>query len=112
YGHDAGDQLLIGVARRLGEAVREQDTVARIGGDEFVIILPEVASLADVKMIGQRFIHGFQKPIPIGEQALKVSFSIGAALYPDDAGDIEALMRCADEGMYLVKGQGGGLHGL
>ncbi|MDD4862294.1 MAG: PAS domain S-box protein [Smithellaceae bacterium] len=112
YGHDAGDQLLIGVARRLGEAVREQDTVARIGGDEFVIILPEVTSLADVKMIGQRFIHGFQKPIPIGKLELTVAFSIGMALYPDDAGDIEALMRCVDEGMYLVKGQGGGLHGL
>ncbi len=110
YGHDAGDKLLIGVARCLEEAVREQDTVARIGGDEFVIILPEVSSRDDVKMIGERIAVGFQKPISIGQNELTAAFSIGMALYPDDSGDIEGLMRRADEAMYNIKVEGGGLH--
>ncbi|HRS83599.1 MAG TPA: PAS domain S-box protein [Smithellaceae bacterium] len=109
YGHDAGDKLLVGVARCLEGAVREQDTVARIGGDEFVIILPEVSSREDVKMIGERIIEGFQKPISIGEKEFIAAFSMGMALYPDDSGDIEGLMRCADEAMYRVKVEGGGL---
>jgi len=110
YGHDAGDKLLVGVARCLEEAVREQDTVARIGGDEFVIILPEVSSREGVKMIGERIAEGFQKPISIGQKELTAAVSIGMALYPDDSGDIESLMRQADEAMYKIKVEGGGLH--
>jgi len=110
YGHDAGDKILTGVARCLEAAVREQDTVARIGGDEFVIILPEVSSREDVKMIGERIAEGFQKPISIGQKELTVAFSIGTALYPDDSDDIEGLMRRADETMYEIKVEGGGLH--
>ncbi len=110
YGHDAGDKLLVGVARCLEEAVREQDTVARIGGDEFVIILPEVSSRRDVKMIGERIAEGFRKPISIGQKELTVAFSIGMAIYPDDSGDIDGLMRRADEAMYEIKVEGGGLH--
>lgn len=110
YGHDSGDKLLIGVARCLEQAVREQDTVARIGGDEFVIILPEVSSPADVKMIGERIVEGFQKPISIGQKELTAAFSIGMALYPDDSCDIEGLMHHADEAMYKIKVEGGGLH--
>lgn len=110
YGHDAGDKLLIGVARCLEQAVREQDSVARIGGDEFVIILPEVSSREGVKMIGERIVKGFQKPISIGQKELTAAFSIGMALYPDDSSDIEGLMRQADEAMYKIKVEGGGLH--
>ena len=110
YGHDAGDKLLVGVARCLEQAVREQDTVARIGGDEFVIILPEVSGREDVKMIGERIAEGFRKPISIGQKELTAAVSIGMALYPDDSGDIEGLMRRADEAMYETKVEGGGLH--
>jgi diguanylate cyclase (GGDEF)-like protein/PAS domain S-box-containing protein len=110
YGHDAGDKILIGVTRCLEQAVREQDTVARIGGDEFVIILPEVSSRGDVKMIGERIAEGFRKPISIGQKELTAAFSIGTAIYPDDSGDIEGLMRHADEAMYEMKLKGGGLY--
>ena len=109
YGHDAGDKLLIGVARCLEEALREQDTVSRIGGDEFVVILPEVSSREDVRMIRERIAKGFQRPIPIGETEMVAACSIGVALYPDDAGDIESLMHFADEAMYRAKIEGGGL---
>jgi diguanylate cyclase (GGDEF)-like protein/PAS domain S-box-containing protein len=109
YGHDAGDKVLIGVARCLKEAVREQDAVARVGGDEFVILLSEVSSREDLKMIGERVAEGFQKPISIGQKELTAAFSIGMALYPDDSGDIEGLTRRADEEMYRGKSEGGGL---
>jgi len=63
-----------------------------------------------VEMIGERIAEGFQKPISIGQKELTAAVSIGMALYPDDSGDIDGLMRRADEAMYEIKVEGGGLH--
>lgn len=109
HGHDAGDRFLVVIAQRLKQALREQDTVARIGGDEFAIILPEMASLEEVLGVGERIVAAFREPIRVAGEALAVSFSVGIALYPDAGEDIDGLMRRADQAMYRIKLQGGGL---
>lgn len=105
-GHDAGDQLLREVARRLSGTMRKSDTVARLGGDEFAVILPNVASRDNAGVAAHRILTLLSQPFALGEAVRKISGSIGVALYPDDAGDIPTLVKCADAAMYRAK-QGG-----
>jgi diguanylate cyclase (GGDEF)-like protein len=105
FGHAAGDWLLQAVARRIGEQVRESDTVARIGGDEFTVILREVAGREAVLAVARKIIAALCAPFLLGERAQSATLgaSIGVALYPGDALDHETLIKLADASMYRAK---------
>jgi diguanylate cyclase (GGDEF)-like protein len=105
-GHDMGDKLLIEAAQRLVSCVRESDTVARLGGDEFTVILPELEHSDIVGRIAQNIIDKLTAPFTLGHDVAYISASIGIALYPNDATDIESLLKHADQAMYLAKDEG------
>ncbi|MCG7942008.1 MAG: diguanylate cyclase [Candidatus Thiodiazotropha taylori] len=103
YGHDAGDALLKEVAARLNSNVREVDTVARMGGDEFLIVLTSIRTLSDIKRVSEQVVLSVRRPYPYEGQMLEVSISVGVALYPDHGETRETLVRVADRAMYDVK---------
>jgi diguanylate cyclase (GGDEF)-like protein/PAS domain S-box-containing protein len=106
-GHHVGDALLRSVARRMGAAVRPGDTVSRLGGDEFVIVLADVVDRETVfDIVTQRLVPAIGQPHAIGGAELHVSCSVGIAMFPDDAQDIDSLMRLADVAMYQSKASG------
>lgn len=105
-GHEAGDQLLKEVARRLRGAVREMDTVARFGGDEFTVLLPEIKEPKNAEAIAAKILEVTRQPYRLGNKDLFVTTSIGVSLYPDHGKDAETLMKNADTAMYHIKEQG------
>jgi len=107
-GHIIGDYLLQEVARRLNECVRDGDTVARVGGDEFIIILPNIEEINDVVRVCSRITEKFNKPVKIDEHELFASASIGISIYPDDGTTVAELHKNADIAMYHAKSLGGG----
>ncbi|MDE2149959.1 MAG: diguanylate cyclase [Gammaproteobacteria bacterium] len=113
YGHAAGDELLTEVAQRLMASVRASDTVARIGGDEFVLILEGVGDDADAREVGVKILQQLRRPaqlhkIPEGNAVmLEPAASFGLALHPQDAADAEGLLMLADLAMYQAKRSGG-----
>ncbi len=102
-GHAVGDSLLQEVARRLQLAVREDDTVARMGGDEFVAVLTEVTNKQYVMSVAERIIEGIKQPLQLGDEKIQVTCSLGVSIYPEDATEIEALLQNADAAMYRAK---------
>ena len=106
-GHRAGDELLKQVARRLQGVVRGADTVARIGGDEFVMILGQARSPEDAERVGSKIIEEMQEPVRIGELDVHIAASIGVAFYPGDGTTVETLYAHADAAMYCAKQRGG-----
>jgi diguanylate cyclase (GGDEF)-like protein/PAS domain S-box-containing protein len=105
-GHAAGDRLLKSVADRLRAAVRESDTVARVGGDEFIMLLPGSARAQDIARIGGKILEAFRSPFRIDSQDVHVTPSIGMSVFPHDGEDPETLLRNADAAMYRAKKQG------
>ena len=105
-GHHIGDSVLIEVARRLREAMRSSDVVARLGGDEFVVMLPQIAELEDGERVAHKLLEAFTEPLRIGPHELRVTPSIGLALYPEHGTDSITLMRHADLAMYQAKHRG------
>jgi len=105
-GHEAGDELLLEMARRLRANVRDDDTVARLGGDEFTIILAELRQPEDAIGVAEKLIAAIEQPLPIAGTSIEVSASIGIALYPNDGTDAESLLRNADSAMYRAKEAG------
>jgi diguanylate cyclase (GGDEF)-like protein len=105
-GHLAGDDLLIQVARRLTESLRENDTIARLGGDEFTVLLQDYASEEDIKNVAQKLLETFHDGFDIANQDIHISASIGIAVYPDDADNVDELLQCADTAMYSAKDLG------
>lgn len=105
-GHDKGDQVLITVAQRLQNCLRESDTVARIGGDEEVVLIDHVTRQEDVATVAKKILDLIRMPIKIDKQEVYITVSIGVALYPDDGKNIEELLKKADTAMYYVKRQG------
>lgn len=103
HGHEAGDKVLIEVARLLKEATRDTDVVARLGGDEFVILLNELTGAEACEQTLERLRDSLAAPYSIDGLTLNLSASIGATLYPDDNSDADGLLRHADEAMYLAK---------
>ncbi len=102
-GHDMGDILLNETAARLSSCVRESDTVARMGGDEFIIILGEVDDPGNVDRVAREILKKISEPFDLGNEIGYVSTSVGITLYPDDATDIESLLKNADQAMYVAK---------
>jgi diguanylate cyclase (GGDEF)-like protein len=105
-GHDAGDLLLKGVSLRIRETIRESDTVSRVGGDEFVLVLDNVESDEYAARIANKIIVALAEPFDINGQLCHVGGSIGVSIYPDDAENPEILIKQADEAMYLAKQSG------
>jgi diguanylate cyclase (GGDEF)-like protein/PAS domain S-box-containing protein len=105
-GHDQGDQLLTQTAQRIVECVREADTVARMGGDEFTVILSEIDDMASINRVAQDIIATLEKPFQLPGGHAEVSASMGITFYPRDASNIEDLLKKADKGMYSAKKQG------
>ncbi|MDQ6974128.1 MAG: GGDEF domain-containing protein, partial [Mariprofundaceae bacterium] len=106
YGHDAGDQLLYAVYRQIEQAIRKTDSVARIGGDEFAILLEALNDKDDAIHILQKVLQYIQKPIMIASHRVNVSASMGIAMYPDDSLIAKRLLKKADQAMYMVKHAG------
>jgi diguanylate cyclase len=102
-GHGVGDQLLKAVATRIQGALRESDTVARVGGDEFVALLPQIQHNDDVLGVAEKIRQAIAEPVAIDQHTLTVSASIGIAMYPNDGEDLIALTKCADSAMYRAK---------
>ena len=118
-GHSAGDAVLRTVAKRLRGAVRASDTVARMGGDEFVVVLPEVRDAAGAADVAAKLIADVSEPYEAGGERRVLGASAGIALYPHDGGDAEALLINADRALYRAKTRGRGrfeiyrhLHGV
>jgi diguanylate cyclase (GGDEF)-like protein len=105
-GHDAGDQLLREMARRLRACVRESDTVARLGGDEFVVLLPEVSEEKAAAIVAQNILTACAKPFTLIGQEFRVTVSIGISAYPRDGLDEQTLTKNADIAMYQAKSEG------
>lgn len=105
-GHAAGDTLLKAVAGRLTDAVRSSDTVARIGGDEFILLLQKIHQPGDAAAIADKIIDSFKETFTLDGQVIHSTTSIGIALYPQDGTDLETVTHKSDEALYRAKGQG------
>ena len=106
YGHHIGDELLVEVSKRMKRALREVDTLARMGGDEFVAVLEDVQSPQRCMDLAQRVLDACSQPVMIEGHSLKISASIGTTMYPHDEADAEQLLRHADQAMYDAKQRG------
>ena len=109
-GHSVGDELLKAVGQRLSGILRKSDTVSRIGGDEFLLVLPQISQMEHVTKFAERILNAFQEPFVFGRHRLQVTTSIGIAIYPEDGTNIENLLKSADSAMYLAKEQGRGIY--
>ncbi len=105
-GHEVGDEILICIAERLSKVVRESDTVGRLGGDDFIILLPNIRNTKDINHIINNLIEPFRKPFFINSRSLITTVSIGVAVYPEDGLHASDLLRSADAAMYHAKSQG------
>ena len=105
-GHSQGDLLLTEAVQRITECVREIDTVSRLGGDEFTVIISELDSSCSVERIAQNIINRLAKPFQLGASVVQISASIGIALHPGDSTDVDTLLKNADHAMYVAKHSG------
>lgn len=105
-GHLVGDELLRRVADRIRACLRDSDTMARLGGDEFIILLSELANAEHAAVVAQKCIDVLQAPFLLSGHELRVTPSIGIALYPQDGTSLDALVKCADTAMYAAKDSG------
>jgi diguanylate cyclase (GGDEF)-like protein len=107
FGHEAGDKVLIEIARRMQDVVRVNDTIGRIGGDEFVLLLTNLDNLEEYHAVLQRIIEVINQPIMLDEaNEVKVGASIGITVFPLDIDDSDILLRHADQAMYQAKQSG------
>lgn len=105
-GHKVGDLLLQGVGKRLTGLLRKGDTIARMGGDEFLFLLPEITWAEAAATVAQKILETFQEPFSIEANELKITTSVGVAIYPDDGEDVDELLKNVDIAMYHAKEKG------
>jgi diguanylate cyclase (GGDEF)-like protein len=105
-GHADGDILLATMGQRLLSSVRESDTVARMGGDEFVIVMPEFHTIRDVERCGEQIIRSASQPVEISGRKISLTLSVGITIFPENGRTAEELLRNADAAMYTVKDSG------
>jgi diguanylate cyclase (GGDEF)-like protein/PAS domain S-box-containing protein len=109
-GHGMGDKLLVLAAERLRQCVRDSDTVVRLGGDEFIVIVDELSATADIERAVQSILHELAEPFLLGSEQVFISASIGITFYPEDGHEADVLLKNADQAMYAAKGQGRNRH--
>ena len=109
-GHSSGDQILIEAATRLRRAVRSTDVVARVGGDEFVVVMTDITAIADVELCAANLVSKLSPEIKIEDYLVNVTASVGVCIYPDFASDAKHLMKRADSAMYAAKERGRNQH--
>ncbi|MFO7738127.1 MAG: EAL domain-containing protein, partial [Desulfatiglandaceae bacterium] len=102
-GHEAGDELLKKMGRRIGESLRESDIVARLGGDEFIMLLPEITAETQVTTVAGKILAAVARPFTLAGQEFRITISIGIAMFPADGEDEQTLMKSADIAMYNAK---------
>lgn len=105
YGHDAGDKVLIETARILQDCTRESEAVFRLGGDEFLMLFPEVSGEQDLEVIKERLNKCFEQKLEVSGYSIKVELSLGEAVFPKDGEDFDTLLREADERLYQAKAE-------
>ncbi|MDT8406190.1 MAG: EAL domain-containing protein [Methylococcales bacterium] len=105
-GHNAGDQLLKEVARRLQSVVRQTDTICRLGGDEFTVILPDLETRTDAEQVSTKILHALTQVIYLDQEPVHVSASIGMTFFPEDDSTLDSLVQNADQAMYAAKNMG------
>jgi len=105
-GHSVGDQLLRAVGQKLVGVLRESDTVCRMGGDEFLLLLPEVESTENAAQAAERILQAIREPFVLDSHSLLITTSIGIATYPDDGNDGNTVVKNADIAMYRAKDMG------
>lgn len=103
YGHDVGDLLLKSIAQRLTRCLRSSDTVSRLGGDEFTVILPAIPSAQDAGRVAEKILSTLSQPFAIEGKTIFVTTSVGISLYPNQGNDAETLIKAADNAMYHAK---------
>lgn len=106
YGHATGDAVLVETAKRLRSCLRESDTVARLGGDEFVVLLSNLCSPKDTKIVAGRILDACSQPITFGSNVFQISASVGVAVWPTNGQNVDELLQKADMAMYSSKGEG------
>jgi diguanylate cyclase (GGDEF)-like protein len=106
HGHGVGDMILIAVAKRITNTIRLEDTVARYGGDEFIVLLPRLQNKQQAQMVAQKLIASLHEPIVVNGVSHQLSISIGLAIFPIDTEDTDQLISMADQAMYLAKREG------
>ncbi|MEK6546164.1 MAG: diguanylate cyclase [Nitrospinota bacterium] len=106
FGHNVGDILLQSIAKRLMKGIRKGDTIGRLGGDEFIFILPQITGEEVINMIALRLLNILKEPFLINEHTFQITGSMGISHYPDDGDDIETLLKKADIAMYQAKEKG------
>ena len=105
-GHDIGDQVLIEVAARLAQTIRTEDTLSRLGGDEFILLSENIENENAIYNLANRLLASLRRPIPIGPRPIYINASIGISIYPNDGRTIQELIKNADMAMYKAKGEG------
>lgn len=105
-GHKTGDDVLKAVAKRIAGLVRSEDTLARFGGDEFVLMLPRILNQQQALVVAEKILAAIQQPLLIGKSRYKLGISIGYAIFPHEKSEVSQLIRAADEAMYFAKKQG------
>ena len=110
YGHTVGDELLVALSLHIKAALREGDTLARVGGDEFVVVLVDLEDPTDCEPVLARLLQVVSQAVTVDDMVLHVSASIGVTLYPQDSVDADVLLRHADQAMYIAKDSGKNCH--